>query len=253
MKIFESLENWITYRDLIKAQGKSIGFVPTMGALHDGHLALLTQAQAENEISVVSIYVNPTQFNNSEDLEKYPRPLAQDLQLLEKMNASAVILPTQNEIYAKGFKYKVTENDKSQLLCGAHRPGHFTGVLTIVMKLLGLVQADNCYMGEKDYQQYMLVKEMAEDFFITTNIVACPTVRENSGLAMSSRNARLSDIGRAKASEIFKILNQKITTDVARLKLENLGFEVEYLEEHWGRRFVAVWLEGVRLIDNVSL
>jgi pantoate--beta-alanine ligase len=253
MKIFESMDKWITYRDEVLSHRSVLGFVPTMGALHEGHLSLIERSKIENDITVVSIFVNPTQFNNSEDLEKYPRPIDQDLELLRKAEVEVVLLPTKNEIYANGYNFQMHELSISQLLCGAHRPGHFTGVLTIVLKLLGITRANRCYMGEKDYQQYLLVHEMAKEFFLSTQIVPCPTVREASGLALSSRNMRLSLQAKSTATEIYHYLKNLKSTDEVRSALNSTGFDVEYVEDHWGRRFVAAWIEGVRLIDNVKI
>lgn len=252
MKVFESLSVWSDFRHELKAHGVRLGFVPTMGALHAGHLSLIQKSTTECDSTLVSIFVNPTQFNNAEDFAKYPKTLSEDLELLAKAGVDYVLLPSSKEIYPDDYTYKVTENKMSQILCGAHRPGHFEGVLTIVMKLLGLAQAHTCYMGEKDYQQYLIIKNMAQSFFLDTQIVGCPTVREESGLALSSRNQRLSPAAREQAALIYKTLTSGTDLQTMRATLESSGFEIDYLEEHWGRRFVAAHLEGVRLIDNVQ-
>lgn len=251
MKIFETLREWQTARAEF-AQNLRVGFVPTMGALHDGHLSLVDRSRTENDMTVVSIFVNPTQFNNADDLKNYPRHVNRDIELLQERGVDYVLLPNESEMYEDRFQYQVIENSESKILCGAFRPGHFEGVLTVVMKLLQLAQADRCYMGEKDYQQLRLVQKMARAFFMKTEIVGCPIVREKTGLAMSSRNERLSTVGRIHAAKLFEILTNARDMSGARRELESLGFRVDYIEEYWGRRFAAVWLEGVRLIDNVE-
>lgn len=265
IQIFESIDHWSKRRSELKTHRCSIGFVPTMGALHRGHLALVRRALSENNYALVSIFVNPTQFNNKDDLENYPRNNTHDINKLSQMfnefssrenvnpSGLGLLLPSENEIYADNYKYKISENEKSKVLCGAFRPGHFDGVLTVVMKLLGIAQADKCYMGEKDYQQYLLVKEMAENFFLSTQVLPHPTLREKSGLALSSRNELLSPEGRIHAACLYKLLNSKKTTHEIKDQLESQNFKVEYVSELWGRRFVAAWLDNVRLIDNVEV
>jgi len=253
MKTFESLAAWQTFRAEQIHHDVTLGFVPTKGALHAGHMSLVRRAQTENDHTLVSIFVNPTQFNDQTDLEKYPRALDRDLAMLEAAGTDFVLLPGENEIYSDQKRFSVHESEISKLLCGAHRPGHFTGVLTVVLKLLGLAHCERCYMGEKDYQQFLLVREMAESFFLKTKVVSCATVREPSGLAMSSRNERLSRAARDRAALIYKTLCDVSSPAEARAQLAANGFEVEYLEDRWGRRFVAAWLEGVRLIDNIAL
>ncbi len=247
LQVFNSIEKFKRFRKKITT---SVGFVPTMGALHAGHASLLKQAAAENEFAVLSIYINPTQFNNPTDLEKYPKTLDADLKLAAACGIHAVMLPDYSEIYADQYKYKVSENEFSKILCGAHRPGHFDGVLTIVMKLLNIVQADRAYFGKKDYQQYKLIQDMAQSFFMDTKIIGLETLREESGLAMSSRNTRLSADGLKKAALIYKFLkSEKTATDVKNKLILN-GFDVDYVEDIFNRRFVAATLEGIRLIDN---
>ena len=252
MHVFNNVAEWRAYREKTDIHLK-IGFVPTMGALHQGHLELVRRSKAENDITVVSIFVNPTQFNNSEDFEKYPRLMNQDKQMLEIDNVDGLILPEYSQIYADQYRYKVSESGLSQKLCGASRPGHFDGVLTVVMKLLNIVQPHRAYFGEKDFQQLSLIRGMVEAFFIPTQIIGVPTLRESSGLAMSSRNLRLSDTGRALAANIFRILKESPSLPEARTEFLNLGITVDYIEDIGGRRFAAVWIEGVRLIDNVEL
>lgn len=248
--VFRSITDFQNYRASI--QGR-VGIVPTMGALHAGHASLIERSVRENDVTIVSIYVNPTQFNNPNDLAKYPRTWDADLQLIKKCGAQVVLAPTYEEIYPDQYHFRLTEDDFSTLLCGAHRPGHFTGVLTIVMKLFLITQADQSYFGEKDFQQLQLIRNMVGAFFLKVNVNGCPTLREESGLAMSSRNTTLTAAGKEKASAIYQALTTSATIPEARKRLVEAGFEVEYLEEHFNRRFVAAFIEGVRLIDNVQI
>ncbi len=231
--------------------GKTLGFVPTMGALHDGHLSLMQRSQQENDFTAVSIFVNPTQFNDPSDLTHYPRTPREDLALIESMGVSFLISPEITDLYADQYRYQVSEKVESQVLCGAHRPGHFDGVLTVVLKLLNLTQATRAYFGEKDFQQLRLIQGMAEAFFIPTQIIPCPTLREADGLAMSSRNRRLTPEHRQKAALFPKVLKNSASPQEAIDELKNQGFEVDYIEERFGRRLGAVRLGAVRLIDNV--
>lgn len=249
MKLLESVAEMKVWSKM----HPSIGFVPTMGALHDGHLALVARSRRENKHTVVSIFVNPTQFNDPNDLAKYPRPIKKDLALLKEADVDAVFLPKAEEFYADQYRYRVSENQLSQILCGASRPGHFEGVLTVVLKLLQSVQANKAYFGEKDYQQFLLIRDMAKAFFLNTEIIPCPTVREADGLAMSSRNQLLSPSDREKASLIFKVLLQAPSADAAAEELELQGFRVDYVKDEINRRFAAAFLGKVRLIDNVEL
>ncbi len=249
MRVWENLDEWQARRRSL--EGRSIGFVPTMGALHQGHGSLVERCRAENEIVVVSIFVNPSQFNDPSDLDRYPRTLAPDLAMLEKLGADEVIVPSAADMYPNGYSIRLEPHPDDLVLEGAYRPGFLQGVMTIVMKLLNLVRAHRACFGEKDYQQLRTVTAMAQEFFLPTVIVACPTVREKSGLAMSSRNARLSPGGREKAARLFHALSTANDCAEARDMLEKQGMEVEYIEERWGRRLAAAHLEGVRLIDNV--
>jgi pantoate--beta-alanine ligase len=252
-RIFRSLPEWRDFRTHEIRRGRSLGFVPTMGALHQGHLALVRRARMENETAAVSIFVNPTQFNDPGDLAAYPRTFDQDLAKLESLGTEYVLAPQYEELYADGFRYRVSESSVSNELEGVQRPGHFDGVLTVVLKLLGLARPERAYFGEKDYQQMLLVRGMAEAFFLTTEIISCPTVREHDGLAMSSRNALLPPDARKLAPALHRTLSGTEDLSAAREALTGLGFDVEYLEERYGRRLVAARVAGVRLIDNVSL
>jgi pantoate--beta-alanine ligase len=189
-----------------RAQG-SIGFVPTMGALHEGHLALIRRARAECKSVVVSIFVNPTQFNDKSDLEKYPRDLPRDTALSAEAGADFIFAPTPEEMYPEGYVTTVTvEGTVTRLLEGAFRPGHFAGVTTVVAKLFNIVQPDRAYFGEKDWQQLKVIERMVADLNMPVTIVPCPTVREPDGLAMSSRNIRLSPEAREQAKVIPYLL-----------------------------------------------
>jgi len=251
MRISTTVAEWRERRRAITAS--RIGFVPTMGALHRGHASLVERCRRENEVVVVSIFVNPSQFNDPRDLERYPRTLDQDLAILESLDADEVFMPPASELYPHGYRLRMEAENMTNIMEGAHRPGFLQGVMTIVLKLLNLVQADRAYFGEKDYQQLKIVTDMVEDFFIPTKIIACPTVREESGLAESSRNRLLSAEARRKASCLFHALTVNPNADAAKAMIEAAGFRVDYVEEHWGRRFAAAHLEGVRLIDNVPL
>ena len=245
------LAEWSRLRDGLGAV--TVGFVPTMGALHDGHRALIRRSAAENDVTVVSVFVNATQFNNAGDLAAYPRPLADDVRLAAAAGADHVLAPEHAAIYPDGYRYRVREREISAELEGVHRPGHFDGVLTVVLKLLNLVRPHRAYFGEKDYQQLLLVRGMVEALLLPVAIVACPTVRDADGLALSSRNVRLSPAARAQAALLPMILAEAPSPEQARQRLAAAGFEVEYVAEAWGRRLAAVVLDGVRLIDNLPL
>lgn len=252
MQQCEKLADWRALRASPEWAGRTIGFVPTMGALHEGHVALLRRARAENERVVLSVFVNPTQFNDPNDLVRYPRTLEADMQLAQPF-ADALVAPTGEEIYPDNYQYQVTETTLSRRWEGAHRPGHFDGVLTVVLKLFNAVQPTRAYFGEKDWQQLQLVRGMVSAFLLPVDIVACPTVREPDGLAMSSRNRRLSPLGRAHAAIFPRVLQTAADAGAAAAALRAKSFEVDYVEDHDGIRLGAVRLEGVRLIDNVRL
>lgn len=252
MKIFTEIAEWRAVRAGPELAGRTVGFVPTMGALHAGHRALLERARAENERVVLSIFVNPTQFNDPADLARYPRTLEADVALAEGL-VDAVFVPPAAGLYPDEYRYRVTENDLSLRWEGAHRPGHFDGVLTVVLKLLNLVQPTRSYFGEKDWQQLELVHGMAQALFLPGEIIACPTVRAADGLALSSRNARLTPAGRIHAAAFPEILREAPAAGRAAEHLRAEGFEVDYVADHAGVRLGAVRLEGVRLIDNVRL
>ncbi|MDO8662279.1 MAG: pantoate--beta-alanine ligase [Candidatus Omnitrophota bacterium] len=190
-----------------KLKGKSIGFVPTMGALHAGHLSLIREAAKENKIIVVSIFVNPTQFGPQEDLKSYPRPIKKDLLLCQKEGVEYVFLPQVKDIYPRGFSTYVNVEGLSDLLCGKARPGHFRGVATVVTKLFNIIQPDTAYFGQKDAQQAMIIQRMAKDLNMPVKIKVIATAREKDGLALSSRNVYLSKNERKDALVLSKALN----------------------------------------------
>jgi pantoate--beta-alanine ligase len=233
-------------------EGSSVGFVPTMGALHRGHLSLIERAGAENNRVVVSIFVNPTQYDDPKDLENYPRTLEADLAAAEAAGADLAFCPDNDEMYFDSYRFRVTETEASRELEGAHREGHFDGVLTVVLKLFEIVRPDRAYFGEKDWQQYELVRDMAKALFLDVKVVPCPIVREPDGLAMSSRNVLLSAEERQLAPTFHRVLAGGRPVDEMRLELVAAGLEVDYVEQRGGRVLGAVRLGKVRLIDNVK-
>jgi pantoate--beta-alanine ligase len=224
-----------------------------MGALHEGHLALIRRSAEENEHTVVSIFVNATQFNDAGDLDAYPKQLERDLELAGGAGADLALSPAHDDLYHDDYRYRVTETSLSLHMEGAHRPGHFDGVLTVVLKLLNLVRPRRAYFGEKDYQQLLLVRGMVDAFFLPVQIVPCATVRAEDGLALSSRNARLGPTARARAAEFPRLLAGGGDSQAVRRQLEDTGFDVDYVVDSDGRRFAAVTVDGVRLIDNRAL
>ncbi|WP_413292466.1 pantoate--beta-alanine ligase [Bdellovibrio sp. HCB185ZH] len=236
-----------------KNQKGSVGFVPTMGALHSGHEELMKNARRENDVVVLSIFVNPTQFNDPKDFEKYPLTWDQDLKIAENNQVDAIFYPRYPDMYPDEYRYKVAENSYSKLLDGAHRPGHFDGVLSVVMKLFNVVAPNKAYFGEKDFQQLTLIKGMVDAFFMDVEIVPIPTVRESDGLAKSSRNSLLTPQEREKAPTIYKTITTAKSADEAAKALTAAGFDVDYVTDVHGRRFVAARLGSVRLIDNVQI
>ena len=253
MTVFEEFSWWRDQRRAQVRAGLTLGFVPTMGALHEGHLSLVRRSREENDLTLVSIFVNPTQFDDPADLAKYPRTLETDLATLETEGADFVFRPREPDLYADDYRYRVTEIGLSTVMEGAYRPGHFDGVLTVVFKLLQIISAERAYFGEKDWQQLTLVRGMVEAFFLSTTIVACGTVRETDGLAVSSRNGRLLLADRTRASRFYRVLSVAPTAKAAARDLRASGFAVDYVEDRDGRRLGAVRLGDVRLIDNVPL
>ena len=264
----------------LRRENKTIGFVPTMGALHIGHLSIIEEARKMCDIVIVSIFVNPAQFDESYDFDKYPRDLTADAALLSEYQVDYIFAPNQEEIYGEGFATYVTVKDLSEKLEGAARPGHFRGVATIVTILFNTIRPDFAFFGQKDAQQIAVIKRLTQDLGFDTEIIVAPTVREESGLAMSSRNSRLSDEERQKASIIYKALRQAKSAaregernaahlaEIVRQKIEseplaqidyvavvdNETLEpIEKIRENAALVAVAVRFGKVRLIDNAVL
>ncbi len=261
-----------------KAAGQMVGVVPTMGALHAGHISLVQAAKAGCDRVIVTIFVNPTQFNRPEDLAKYPRTEDADLAMLTAAGVDAVFAPPPDEVYPDGFTTKIHIGGVSGPLEGERRPGHFDGVATVVAKLFGMTMADCAYFGEKDWQQVQVVRRLVADLNIPTKVIGCDTLRDADGLALSSRNARLSPEARAKAPALYRAMQaaaQAIRAgDPVAEALQTAsdtvlaaGFErVEYIElraadtldpvthtARPARLLTAAWLDGVRLIDNIGV
>jgi pantoate--beta-alanine ligase len=252
-RLLRTVAEWRAVRAPLGQQGRSVGLVATMGALHAGHTSLCRRSVAENHLTVASVFVNPTQFNDPRDLAAYPRDLDRDLAALAAAGVDYCLAPDPAEIYADRYRFRVTERDVAAIMEGAFRPGHFDGVLTVVLRLFEIVRPTRAYFGEKDYQQYQLVRDMAAAFLLETEVVPCPTVREPDGLALSSRNVRLSPSARELAGRFARRLAGAGPAEAVRRDLEAMGIEVQYVEEHAGRRYAAVVVGGVRLIDNVAI
>ncbi|QEC66546.1 pantoate--beta-alanine ligase [Panacibacter ginsenosidivorans] len=281
MIIFKQNEDLIVKLQSIKNDGGTIGFVPTMGALHNGHVALIKQSLAANDITVVSIFVNPTQFNDKKDFEKYPVTIEKDIELLAKADNNILFMPSVEEMYPEGLEPAPAYDlgFLESILEGLYRPGHFQGVCRIVHKLLDTIQPNNLYMGQKDYQQCMVIQKLITGFNLATHLNIVPTQREKSGLAMSSRNMRLSAVAKENAAAIYKA-HLYIKNNLLKLPLEQLreeaarliieaGFEkIDYTvvcdafslapvsSYNAGQKLVvltAAFIEGVRLIDNLPL
>lgn len=278
MKLIQTIQELRTELDALRKEGKTIGLVPTMGALHAGHASLVKRAVAENDVVVVSDFVNPTQFNDKNDLLKYPRTLDADCKLLEECGASFVFAPSVEEIYPEPDTRQFSYAPLDTVMEGKFRPGHFSGVCQIVSKLFLIVEPTRAYFGEKDFQQLAIIREMVRKYPFNLEIVGCPIVREADGLALSSRNARLSDEQRIQALQISKTLFASVeyaqTHTLAETKafVESAistaeGLRLEYFEIVDGNSLQTVcdWKDGsyivgcitvfcgeVRLIDNIK-
>ena len=279
MKVLKSKKTLIDYVERQREMGKKIGFAPTMGALHQGHLSLYKAAKKENDEVISSIFVNPTQFNNPDDFQKYPKTLEKDIELLEKAGVDAVYVPNVEEMYPDGLNSKKYDFDGLENeMEGKYRPGHFDGVGTIVEELFRQVQPHNAYFGEKDYQQLAIIKKMVEKTKLPVKIHGVPTLREEDGLAMSSRNVRLTETQRKEATiiyetltkvkEWFKVISlEEIKQRVTEI-FKNSNFELEYFviadeetlkeanaidENREYRAFIVAYAGDVRLIDNMHL
>lgn len=251
MMVFNTIAQWQAFRRA--AAHWQAGFVPTLGGLHAGHGSLIQRSIEENPQTIVSVFLNPTQFEQAADLDRYPAEREHDLEQLKAWGVDYVLAPDADDLYPDGYRYRVTENGLSERFCGVDRPGHFDGVLTVVLKLLNLVQARRAYFGEKDWQQLSLVRDMVQALFLETQIIACPVVRDHDGLALSSRNRRLSVKERLLAPHLHRQLVTQARAEDAARALKRLGFKVDYIEDFDGRRLAAARLGETRLIDNVPL
>lgn len=278
MIIIENISKTIEFLKNQAKSGKSIGFVPTMGALHQGHIALVEKAKLENDVVVCSIFVNPTQFNNPEDLKKYPRTLEEDCKMLQAAGCDLVFAPSAEEMYEESPVLKIDFGYLEQILEGKFRPGHFNGVGIVVSKLFNIVKPTKAYFGQKDLQQVAVVKRLVKDLSFDLELIVCDTIRESDGLAMSSRNRRLSSSAREIAPRIFeslligqKYLFEGLNIEETKQKVvewyENSPeFTLEYYEiveadtlntiekKPEGQKtaiVIAAFLDGVRLIDNI--
>jgi pantoate--beta-alanine ligase len=267
---------------VLKDQKKKLGFVATMGALHQGHMALVKTALSQNDVAIVSVFVNPTQFNNQEDLDKYPRTLERDVNLLKTVSTDKIVVfaPTVETIYNGNIISERFDFDGLEFeMEGKFREGHFNGVGTIVKRLLEIIQPDKAYFGEKDFQQLQIIKKLAKKYNIPSEIIGCKIQRETSGLAMSSRNERLKEVYKKEASFIYKTLKtakikfgtksaNKVTEWVTKQFAENKLLELEYFiiadeqtlksvkrksNKKSYRAFIAVYADDIRLIDNIAL
>jgi len=279
MKIIKNIEQMQKVVANLKAKKRSIGFVPTMGALHEGHLSLMRRAKKENNIVITSIFVNPTQFGPKEDFKKYPRNLKKDAELCKKVGVDYIFAPKAKKMYPDGYKtYISVEGVLTEVLEGKIRPGHFSGVCTIVNKLFNIVLPERAYFGKKDYQQLMVIKKMVSDLNMPVNIVACQIVREKDGLAMSSRNAYLNPQERVKAGILNKMLKHvkacRVQSTGYIVKAKNMvkkimkeqGIKLDYVDIRDAENFetvkfvkkgcvvlLAVRIGKTRLIDNIEI
>lgn len=279
MIIIGSLKKMSLFSKRSKLKGKTIGFVPTMGALHEGHMSLIRKARKENNITVVSIFVNPIQFGAGEDLKRYPRDLKRDAKLCKKEGVDIIFSPLKEEIYPKGYKTYVFVEGLSEALCGKYRPGHFKGVATVVIKFFNIVNPDIAYFGQKDAQQALIIKKMASDLNLPLRIKIMPTVREKDGLAMSSRNMYLSRQERKDALVLYQALNlakgltargendaSYLINKMKQLIEKRKNVKVQYIsivgpesleavDEIKNKALVAlaVWAGRTRLIDNAII
>ena len=275
MILIETIDELTNVLFRIKSSGKSIGFVPTMGALHQGHLSLLQRARKENEVVVCSIFVNPIQFNNPEDLKKYPRTLEKDVELIKGI-VDVIFAPAPEEVYPEMPTETYDFGELGAVMEGAYRPGHFNGVATIVNRLFNWIKPEKAYFGEKDYQQLAIIREMVRQKELPIEIISCPTVREESGLAISSRNQRLTEEEKVIAANIYRILqlakkNSHLTVNqIKHLVVDEIGkikeFKLEYFEIADAKTLqpvktvttdgntiacIALYLGNVRLIDEI--
>ena len=279
MRVIRSISEMQEWTTVEHSAGHTVGFVPTMGALHQGHAELFSRSVSENKRTVVSIFVNSLQFNSVSDLEAYPRQIEQDMVIAEQQSVDVLFVPDHEEMYPNGFASTVSAGPIAQHMEGLHRPGHFAGVATVVVKLLNAVMPDAAYFGLKDFQQLAVIRSVVRDLNIKCDVRGVPTVRNGIGLALSSRNSRLSTDRLEQASIIYSLLNemanQARSNETSTLTLQNhfnermksvSGTKVEYVEvvdsdsllpattaQKGTTICVAVWFDDVRLIDNISI
>ena len=232
-------------------RGKSTGFVPTMGALHEGHLSLVRRARQENDISVVSIFVNPIQFGPSEDFQKYPRDIEGDAEKLRREGVNILFMPDIAAMYPKGFVTHVEVGEISEKLCGAFRPGHFRGVATVVAKLFNVVKPVRAYFGQKDFQQTVVISKMVKDLAMDIDVVTCPTIRERDGLAMSSRNAYLNEGHREASTVIYRCLRE--ASDLIKSGIINIQAVKKAMQEELLRESAVSGIDYAGIYDPETL
>lgn len=279
IQVFEHIDTLQKHLSSVSAEGGSIGFVPTMGALHKGHLSLIRESGKENDVTVCSIFVNPTQFNDSNDLRNYPRDFVADLNMLKKENCDVVFHPSVEEMYPEPLNEKFNFGLLENVMEGEHRPGHFDGVATVVKRLFEIVKPNKAYFGLKDYQQLVIIHQMTKDYNLPIEIVPCEIVREKNGLAMSSRNQLLSDADKTKARLLYQTLKYvkvksgfETITEIQQyvenqfLKTRNIKLEYFEIVDMYSLKPLKTWAESanvvaciaayvgkVRLIDNIIL
>lgn len=252
MIIIRDMQEWQRLRSTFSSSLK-IGFVPTMGCLHQGHASLLKRCREENDLCVLSIFINPVQFNDSQDYQHYPRTIEQDLAMAKEHHIDYVLMPEVDAIYPNGNLIFIdTIHPLAKSMEGKQRPGHFSGVLTVVMKLLLLVKAHHVYLGEKDYQQLSLIQQLIKDYFIDTQVIACASIREPSGLPFSSRNTRLSAQEKSTVEDFYQQLLNSSLNNIHQIEtlLEQFNLKKDYVEIHNNRLFLAFRIGPIRIIDN---
>lgn len=240
-----------TFKKLRKNYQHKIGMVATMGSLHAGHLSLIERSKQDNDITVMSLFVNPTQFNDPNDFKNYPMTEQQDIQLATQAQVDWLLMPEKQAMYPNGDDFSInSQHLLNTILEAQQRPGHLTGVMTVVMKLLQLVKPHNAYFGEKDFQQLTLIKQMAESFFIDTNIIGCPTLREESMLPYSSRNNKLTTPQKEQANQFSKVFHSDLSIKQMIAQLTAANIKIEYIESYNNRLFAAINIGTIRIIDN---
>ena len=251
-KIIRDINTWRDIRKNKISTDKSIGLIMTMGNLHQGHASLIKKSINENDVSILTIFVNPTQFDNKNDLDNYPKTEEEDINLAEKLGIDFILIFNKKDLYPDDYKYQIKNlSHIGQIMEGKMRLGHFDGMLSIVLKMHCLVLPNKSYFGEKDYQQYKLIKEMLNAYLLNTEVIGCPIIRNKNNLALSSRNNRLSQKDLKLAEKFPEILsNFNLNEEQVKQELINHNFKVDYIEKYDNRRFGAVFLGDIRLIDN---